>query len=74
MVWGLGFMTAVHTYRYFTDYGGYHLDFSGLVHTYDACVVCISNDFSGSYSPVMVMVQKVTLAAYALHDGETVHT
>jgi len=49
MVWAMGSMSAAHIYRMATDFGGWHLDFTG---------------------PLMVMVQKITLLAYALHDGK----
>jgi len=29
MVWAMGSIAACHTYRMSTDYGGYHLDFTG---------------------------------------------
>ena len=49
MVWAMGSVSAAHYYRLVTDYGGWHLDFTG---------------------PLMIIVQKITLVAYALHDGE----
>ena len=29
MVWAMGCISAAHTYRLVTDFGGYHLDFTG---------------------------------------------
>lgn len=29
MVWAMGSITAAHLYRMVTDYGGWHLDFTG---------------------------------------------
>lgn len=49
MVWAMGSIATAHIYRMVTDYGGFHLDFTG---------------------PLMVMVQKITLVAYAIHDGQ----
>ncbi|XP_065897964.1 lysophospholipid acyltransferase 2-like isoform X2 [Dysidea avara] len=48
MVWMLTCISAAHIYRLITDYGGYHLDFTG---------------------PLMVIVQRTTYVAFALHDG-----
>ena len=48
MVWVMGCMCFSHIYRTLTDYGGYHLDFTG---------------------PLMVLVQKLSLVAFAVHDG-----
>ncbi|XP_065897967.1 lysophospholipid acyltransferase 6-like isoform X2 [Dysidea avara] len=48
MIWMLTCISAAHIYRLITDYGGYHLDFTG---------------------PLMVIVQRTTYVAFALHDG-----
>jgi len=48
MGWALSCICVAHFYRLLTDFGGYHLDFTG---------------------PLMILVQKVTLVAFALHDG-----
>ena len=50
MVWAMGSMSTAHIYRMMTDFGGWHLDFTG---------------------PLMILVQKITLVAFALHDGES---
>jgi lysophospholipid acyltransferase 1/2 len=49
MVWVMGSLSVAHIYRTLTDYGGYHLDFSG---------------------PLMIIVQKLSLVAFAVHDGK----
>ena len=51
MLWVMGTMSAAHLYRTLTDFGGYHLDFSG---------------------PLMILVQKLSLVAFAVHDGQYV--
>ena len=86
MVWALSTMTATHFYRLYTDYGGYTLDFSGYVllvvlGSQPLCGHCLCSidmllvlrNNSSVYNicrPLMVLVQKVTLVAYALHDGK----
>lgn len=51
MLWVMGTMSAAHLYRTLTDFGGYHLDFSG---------------------PLMILVQKLSFVAFAVHDGQYV--
>ena len=70
MVWAMGSLCAAHYYRLVTDYGGWHLDFTGYL--VFRSIFPVSPDMFLIYSsPLMLIIQKLTMVAYAIHDGRS---
>ncbi len=69
----MGYMSASHLYRVYTDYLGWHLDFTGA-----PCGLCVRCAMfvrltglpkKNRAGPQMLLTQSLTALAFQLHDG-----
>lgn len=65
LVYSLLCVLGAHSYCMYRDYGGWKMTFTGYIYVY--MYTCIS---LYTYSPLMVMVQKLTYVSCELLDGK----